>query len=119
MASRHSQPKRSSSSANLRVSSCRIGWCVGRHLLGEAHVAQALRVKAHESLPYIVGTNPFIARIYELYSRSFRQLAAFPPVRSIEDNARLADQLAEIVREHTDNIPVLAQGAHSAVHLLR
>lgn len=68
------------------------------------------QVLAHRSLPFIVGRNPYIAQVYNLYESSFQTLSAFPPIKTIEDNDEFTRTLDQLVEDHSDNVPVLAKG---------
>ena len=70
----------------------------------------ARRVRAHSALPYIVNTNPHLAKIHNLYRTSFDKIVSMPPIKSVEDNRRFTDELYNLVSMHSDNIPTLAQG---------
>ncbi|KAG9018933.1 26S proteasome regulatory subunit 7 [Tulasnella sp. 427] len=70
----------------------------------------AQRVRSLDCLPFIVGTNPFIARIHELYQRSFSALASYPAPTNIEENRAFTLRLESLVDAHADDIPVLAKG---------
>jgi hypothetical protein len=66
--------------------------------------------KAIQTLPFIVGVNPFIRSIYNLYLHSFKTLVDLPPPTSQETQAILAKTLSELVESHQNVIPELAQG---------
>ena len=68
------------------------------------------RIRALENLPFIVGTNPYIARTLEVHRASFEWLATYPEVRSIEENAEFSTQLEYLVQCHANDIPTLAKG---------
>ncbi|KZT26345.1 alpha-ketoacid dehydrogenase kinase [Neolentinus lepideus HHB14362 ss-1] len=70
----------------------------------------AQRVKSLQELPFIVGTNPFVARILEAHRTSFLWLATQPSVRTLEDNADFISQLETLVQSHANDIPTLARG---------
>ncbi|KAI8998917.1 26S proteasome subunit P45 [Trametes punicea] len=70
----------------------------------------ALRACSLESLPFIVGTNPFIARTLQTHRRSFQFLMMHPPVKTLEENARFIEQMAEFVKSHANDIPAMAKG---------
>ncbi|KAG5645027.1 hypothetical protein DXG03_007206 [Asterophora parasitica] len=70
----------------------------------------ATRVRSLEALPFIVGTNPYVANVLNGYRESFRCLATFPPVKNLVDNARFAEQLADLVQSHANDIPTMAKG---------
>ncbi|KAH9999045.1 26S proteasome subunit P45 [Russula vinacea] len=57
----------------------------------------ATRIRSLEALPFIVGTNPYIARILDGFRNSFLWSATYP-------------QLETLVRDHTNDIPTMAKG---------
>lgn len=69
-----------------------------------------LRVRAFEELPFIVGVNPFIARILANHRKSFKAIATYPSVRSLEENVSFTEQLETLVQCHSNDIPVMAKG---------
>ncbi|KAG6861884.1 hypothetical protein C0995_010590 [Termitomyces sp. Mi166 len=70
----------------------------------------AARVRSLEALPFIVGTNPYVANTLNAHRESFRWLATHPPITNIADNAKFAQQLANIVQNHANDIPTMAKG---------
>ncbi|KAJ3550347.1 hypothetical protein NM688_g5092 [Phlebia brevispora] len=68
------------------------------------------RVRAFENLPFIVGLNPFIARILAAHRKSFKHLATYPSVKTLEENKMFTAQLEALVRAHTNDIPIMAKG---------
>lgn len=80
------------------------------HVLAEVPRMFGQRVRALESLPFIVGVNPFVARILAAHRRSFQLLATYPSVNSLEDNRRFTEQLEALVQFHANDIPVIAKG---------
>lgn len=80
------------------------------HVLSEVPRMFGWRVRALEALPFIVGMNPFIARILAAHRRSFQLLATYPPVKSLEENARFTEQLESLVQTHANDIPIMAKG---------
>lgn len=68
------------------------------------------RIRALENLPFIVGTNPYIARALEAHRTSFEWLATYPEVNSLKENADFAAQLEYLVQSHSNDIPTLAKG---------
>ncbi|KAF7800277.1 hypothetical protein EIP86_011525 [Pleurotus ostreatoroseus] len=68
------------------------------------------RVRAFEGLPFIVGVNPFIARILAAHRNSFKLIANYPQVKTLEDNKIFTSQLEALVRAHTNDIPIMAKG---------
>ncbi|TFK55029.1 alpha-ketoacid dehydrogenase kinase [Heliocybe sulcata] len=70
----------------------------------------AQRVKSLQALPFIVGTNPYVARVLEAHRNSFLWLATQPPVRTLEENGEFISQLETLVQSHANDIPTLARG---------
>eukprot|EP00842_Homolaphlyctis_polyrhiza_P004224 jgi/Hompol1/4802/HPOL_001273-RA len=77
----------------------------------ELPIRLARRVRAIQKLPFIVGVNPWIKSVYELYRNSFERLSALPAnPSSPEDLKLLRDTLAELTETHKAVIPSLAKG---------
>ncbi|CAO3586171.1 unnamed protein product [Absidia cylindrospora] len=76
----------------------------------ELPVRLARRVRAFQTLPFIVGTNPYIKEIYKLYYDSFEMLEQYSHSRGDTDDMEFAEKLKNLVERHTDNIPTLARG---------
>jgi len=70
----------------------------------------ATRIRSLEALPFIVGTNPNIARILDGFRKSFLWSATYPQVKNLEDNAVFTAQLEALVRDHANDIPTMAKG---------
>ena len=68
--------------------------------------------KALQKLPFIVGVNPYIKQIYDLYQSSFETIIRLPEPVTQESQALLADKLAELTQNHQNVLPELAQGFH-------
>ncbi|KAG2217569.1 hypothetical protein INT45_004922 [Circinella minor] len=76
----------------------------------ELPVRLARRVRAFQTLPFIVGTNPYIKEIYKLYYESFESLEPFSHDRTPNDDIEYSENLKDLVDRHADNIPTLARG---------
>ncbi|KAF9204144.1 hypothetical protein BGZ59_001249 [Podila verticillata] len=84
---------------------------VARYARKELPVRLARRVKSIQRLPFIVGTNPYIKRVYKLYYDSFQAITACgDEIRDKEDLDRFAAVLQGLVESHADVIPMLSQG---------
>ncbi|OAA69027.1 kinase isozyme 4 [Cordyceps fumosorosea ARSEF 2679] len=95
-----------------------------RSLLSSANFTLSLlpirlahRIQALRNLPFIVVSNPNIARIYSNYLHSlsillpyWKAAAAGRAITTSDDEVRFTHVLAELVATHTDTIPVLARG---------
>jgi len=80
------------------------------YALSEIPRRLATRVRSLEALPFIVGTNPYIAQTLNAYRESFQWLATYPTVTNIQENAQFVEKLAEIVQRHANDIPTMAKG---------
>ncbi|RDB21247.1 [3-methyl-2-oxobutanoate dehydrogenase [lipoamide]] kinase, mitochondrial [Hypsizygus marmoreus] len=80
------------------------------YALSEIPRRLATRVRYLEALPFIVGTNPYVANTLDAYRESFRWVATHPPVTNLGENARFVEQLADLVQSHTNDIPTMAKG---------
>ncbi|GAA5805546.1 hypothetical protein HPULCUR_011065 [Helicostylum pulchrum] len=76
----------------------------------ELPVRLARRVRAFQSLPFIVGTNPYIKEIYSLYYDSFESLVKYASPNAVGDDIEFTEKLKDFVERHSDNIPTLARG---------
>ncbi|KAF9571341.1 hypothetical protein EC968_000714 [Mortierella alpina] len=84
---------------------------VARYARKELPVRLARLIKATQKLPFIVGTNPYIKRVYKLYYDSFQSITATPEeIRDKSDLDRFAAMLQGLVETHADVIPMLSQG---------
>ncbi|KAF9133079.1 hypothetical protein BGW39_010611 [Mortierella sp. 14UC] len=84
---------------------------VARYARKELPVRLARLIKATQKLPFIVGTNPYIMRVYKLYYDSFQSITASPEeIRDKEDLDRFAALLKGLVQSHADVVPMLSQG---------
>lgn len=84
---------------------------VARYARKELPVRLARLIKATQKLPFIVGTNPYIKRVYKLYYDSFQTITA--STEEIEDKEsldRFAALLQGLVESHADVVPMLSQG---------
>jgi 26S proteasome regulatory subunit T1 len=70
----------------------------------------ASRINQIQALPFIVGTNPYIARTLHAYRKSFVWLATQPEVKTLEENIKFTEHLAKLVETHSNDIPTIARG---------
>ncbi|MCJ1292942.1 hypothetical protein MMC34_004495 [Xylographa carneopallida] len=72
----------------------------------------AHRIHALRNLPFIVVSNPHIARIYNNYLHSLGTLLplAHSPITSLAAETAFTDLMADLVQTHANTIPVLARG---------
>lgn len=68
------------------------------------------RIREFQKLPFIVGTNPHIQYVYDLYWQAFERLRKVPPIRTSEENDAFCRILDESLEAHMVVIPRLALG---------
>ncbi|KAF1400464.1 [3-methyl-2-oxobutanoate dehydrogenase [lipoamide]] kinase, mitochondrial, partial [Spheniscus magellanicus] len=81
-----------------------------RYLQQELPVRIAHRIKGFRSLPFIIGCNPTILHVHELYIRAFQKLSEFPPIQAQGDEARYCALLRQLLEDHKDVVTLLAEG---------
>lgn len=67
-------------------------------------------IRNFDKLPYICGTNPFIARVHSLYKSSFHELCTVPEITNQRENEEHATRLETHVQMHSNDIPTLSKG---------
>ncbi|XP_021093163.1 3-methyl-2-oxobutanoate dehydrogenase [lipoamide] kinase, mitochondrial isoform X3 [Heterocephalus glaber] len=82
----------------------------GRYLQQELPVRIAHRVKGFRSLPFIIGCNPTILHVHELYIRAFQKLTDFPPIKDQADEAQYCQLVRQLLDDHKDVVTLLAEG---------
>ncbi|KAF8636519.1 hypothetical protein AX17_003332 [Amanita inopinata Kibby_2008] len=80
------------------------------YALAEIPRRLAMRVRSLEALPFIVGTNPYVAKTLNAYRDSFQTLATHPPVSNPGENAKFTELLTNLVQSHANDIPTMAKG---------
>ncbi|KAI3373949.1 hypothetical protein L3Q82_022520, partial [Scortum barcoo] len=89
----------------------------GHHILSSAKylhkelpVRIAHRIKGFRSLPFIIGCNPTILQVHELYIRAYHMLSDFPPIKDQDVEARFCKLVQQLLDDHKDVVTMLAQG---------
>ncbi|XP_036392816.1 3-methyl-2-oxobutanoate dehydrogenase [lipoamide] kinase, mitochondrial-like isoform X2 [Megalops cyprinoides] len=89
----------------------------GHHILSSAKYLQkelpvriAHRIKGFRSLPFIIGCNPTILQVHELYIRAYHMLSDFPPIKDRETEAQYSKLVQQLLDDHKDVVTMLAQG---------
>uniref|UniRef100_A0A8C7EY63 Protein-serine/threonine kinase n=1 Tax=Neovison vison TaxID=452646 RepID=A0A8C7EY63_NEOVI len=81
-----------------------------RYLHQELPVRIAHRIKGFRSLPFIIGCNPTILHVHELYIRAFQKLTDFPPIKDQADEAQYCQLVRQLLDDHKDVVTLLAEG---------
>ncbi|XP_022085742.1 3-methyl-2-oxobutanoate dehydrogenase [lipoamide] kinase, mitochondrial-like [Acanthaster planci] len=89
----------------------------GNHLLRSAQylhkelpVRVAHRIAEFRGLPFIVGCNPTILQVHELYIRAFHMLSEFPQVTDRDTELRYCRLVKGLLDDHKDIVTHLAEG---------
>ncbi|XP_036875584.1 branched-chain alpha-ketoacid dehydrogenase kinase isoform X3 [Manis javanica] len=81
-----------------------------RYLQQELPVRIAHRIKGFRSLPFIIGCNPTILHVHELYIRAFQKLTDFPLIKDQADEAQYCQLVRQLLDDHKDVVTLLAEG---------
>ena len=81
-----------------------------QYLQQELPIRIAHRIAGIRNLPFIVGCNPCILSVHELYIRAFHILNDFPEILTKADEEKYTQVLIELLDDHKDVIGTLAQG---------
>uniref|UniRef100_A0A4D5R9P1 Protein-serine/threonine kinase n=1 Tax=Scolopendra viridis TaxID=118503 RepID=A0A4D5R9P1_SCOVI len=89
----------------------------GNHILRSAQylhkelpVRIAHRIAGFRSLPFIVGCNPIILSVHEMYIHSFHILSEFPQITGFEVEQQYSKLLENLLETHKHVVTQLAQG---------
>ncbi|MBN3309006.1 BCKD dehydrogenase, partial [Amia calva] len=89
----------------------------GSHVLSSAKYLQkelpvriAHRIKGFRSLPFIIGCNPTILQVHELYIRAYHMLSDFPAITDQETEAQYSKLVQQLLDDHKDVVTMLAEG---------
>ena len=81
-----------------------------QYLHRELPIRVAHRIASFRMLPFILGCNPTILAVHELYIRAFHILNDFPEILSFEDVLKYDQILKTLLEDHKDVIGSLAEG---------
>lgn len=81
-----------------------------QYLHKELPVRIAHRVLGFRQLPFIVGCNPTILSVHELYIRAFNILSQFPPITDTASEHKYSQLLRSLLDDHKDVVTHLAAG---------
>lgn len=76
----------------------------------ELPIRIAHRIREFQKLPYILGTNPHIQGVYDLYWQAFERIRKIPAIETREENESFCEILQESLDAHLVVIPQLAKG---------
>ncbi|KAF9913459.1 hypothetical protein BX616_010019 [Lobosporangium transversale] len=76
----------------------------------ELPIRLAHRIRDFQNLPFIVGTNPHIELVYDLYWQAFEKLSKVPEIKTLEQNDTFCELVKGLLNDHLVVIPQLALG---------
>ncbi|KAI9473618.1 MAG: branched-chain alpha-ketoacid dehydrogenase [Benjaminiella poitrasii] len=76
----------------------------------ELPIRLAHRIREFQKLPYILGTNPYIESVYDLYWQAFERIRKVPEITTREENEAFCAVLEQSLDAHLVVIPRLARG---------
>ncbi|KAH9400293.1 hypothetical protein TYRP_001854 [Tyrophagus putrescentiae] len=80
------------------------------YLQKELPVRIAHRIAGFRALPFLVGCNPTILGVHELYIKAFYMLTEYPPIVDKESEAGYSALLRELLDAHKNVVTMLAEG---------
>lgn len=80
------------------------------YLQKELPIRIAHRIAGFRSLPFLVGCNPTILAVHEMYIKSFYMLSEYPPIKDRKAEIGYSDLLRELLDEHKNVVSMLAEG---------
>ncbi|KAL7006631.1 putative protein kinase [Cystobasidiomycetes sp. EMM_F5] len=84
----------------------------------ELPIRIAHRIRDLQNLPFVVGLNPNLERVYTGYLESFARIQGFPPIRTLEQNDEFCQFLEGALKQHWGTIPRMMVGLlESSMHL--
>lgn len=81
-----------------------------QYLHRELPIRIAHRIQGIRNLPFIVGCNPTILAVHELYIRAFHITNDFPEILTTADEEKYSQVLRELLDDHKNVISQLAEG---------
>ncbi|KAK7087388.1 branched-chain alpha-ketoacid dehydrogenase kinase-like [Littorina saxatilis] len=81
-----------------------------QYLSKELPVRIAHRIAGFRNLPFIVGCNPTLLQVHELYIRAFNILSNFPVITSLDQEENFSKTLRQLLDDHNDVVTLLAEG---------
>uniref|UniRef100_UPI00398ECDD4 branched-chain alpha-ketoacid dehydrogenase kinase isoform X1 n=1 Tax=Pristiophorus japonicus TaxID=55135 RepID=UPI00398ECDD4 len=81
-----------------------------RYLYNELPVRIAHRIKGFRTLPFIIGCNPTILQVHELYIRAFQMLSDFPLITDGKSETQYCKMIRQLLDDHKDVVTMLAEG---------
>lgn len=89
-----------------------------QYLHTELPVRIAHRITGFRNLPFIVGCNPIINQVHEMYINAFQLLTDFPRVETLEQEEEYSALIRNLLDTHGNVVTLMAEGfAESRKHI--
>lgn len=85
-----------------------------QYLQRELPIRIAHRIAGFRTLPFIVGCNPTILGVHELYIRAFNILNNYPSIKCEKDEEQFSQLLKNLLDDHKNVVSDLAKGFKEA-----
>lgn len=89
----------------------------GSHLMRSAQFLQkelpvriAHRISEFRRLPFIVGCQPLLLAVHELYIEAFHRVTQIPPVVDAKGELKFSQAVSELLEDHREIVTMLAEG---------
>ena len=82
---------------------------VANYIREELPVRLAHRIREFQQLPFVVGANPQIEQVYQLYWEAFEKFRSVPTVKTIEENRQFCNVVKSMLQIHRKVIPLLVR----------
>eukprot|EP00128_Syssomonas_multiformis_P011841 Colp12_sorted_trinity150504_noHs@3652 len=82
-----------------------------RFIHHELPIRLAYRIKDMQNLPFIVGINPYMKEVYDLYMDAFNCFREFRQIKCMKDEEEFTALVLNMMKHHRVAIPTLAKAA--------
>jgi hypothetical protein len=80
----------------------------------ELPVRLAHRIREFQQLPFVVGANPQIEQVYQLYWEAFEKFRSVSPIANLDENRKFCSIVSQMLNSHKRVIPLLVVGIHES-----
>lgn len=80
----------------------------------ELPVRLAHRIRCFQQLPFVVGANPNIEKVYNLYWDAFEQFRTYPQITTEEENTKFCEMVKRNLDNHKVVIPKIVIGVYES-----
>eukprot|EP00667_Euglena_gracilis_P028997 EG_transcript_37802 len=81
-----------------------------RYVHEQLPIRLANTIRKLQTLPFIVGVNPYVNNVYQMYWDAFQAVRKFPPIATSVQADEFSDLLMYLLEKNKDQVGVLAKG---------